>query len=647
VGRAAGAGALLRAVPGTLVGGLLGGFNAAWSAPGWVRVYQTWLIHVRERLEQLDNALAWVDPLATQLLLRELFIAAAAASTALAALAVLPVRQLTRAYLAAHLLPAPAHTLLLLLSLQRVAGLEESFASGLLCMPEAVGAARGDLRLLDRALLALRTAAARRMARRAAAAARGPPQAAAAPAPAAAAPAAPSAWMRILERVPTAERAAHMQLNSRALAALPATVRTRLVVTYNPVLLFGASCALRLELWAEDEDVLDHGGSGGGGGSGAGVGSPQQQQQQQAAPAAAGGQLELEFILRLPEGAAPVLLLTPLPALRDTAPELHAALCGCAPATELRALPSRQEAYHAPTSLFYTAVEVRPRWERLGAAAAATARMDGVRTSLWLKLQCAGEPLDCAVSLGCVPLQLAARPLPQPPPWLLPPPRANNERERDAAVQYDVVLSYRADEAGERGDRFAERLHAELCTRAAPGGKPGALVRSFTYASQVAEGRFELSTVFHGVRRCRLFVPICSPTYAHARLSPGTANELYAAARAALPPGNGGGAPAILPVWHSGVFPPPGAAHVLQHTPRVRLPGRATGQPATPPASPGGGMDAAAAAAAAAREGGGGGGGGLTVLHLSDPVGATADAIVEALELLRRGKDLKSRFGYE
>jgi hypothetical protein len=631
---------------GGAIGGLTNSVAALRGAPGAVRLCQTWLIHARERIEQLDNALAWVDPLATSLLLRELFIVAAAASTALAALAVLPMRQLTRACLCLLVVPAPAATLHLLLSVQRAWGLPERYASGLLFMPEAVGKARGDLTLLDRALLSLRTFAAHRRAQRTARRAaqqagqqRGRHAERAAPSPPPAAqPAQKSAWMHILDRVPTAERATHMQLNSRALASLPSAVRTRLTVSYNPVVVYGGSCVLQLELWAEDEDVLEAGGGGGG---------------NQSQRVAASGQLELEFIVHLPEGVVPVLLLSPLGALREHAPRVHAALDGCAAPTPLRALPSRREAYDAPASLFQTGAHVQPRWERCGDAG----DVDGVCTSLWLKLQCssaaAAPPPSSSssskqsdwVSLGCVPLQFAARPLAVPPPWLQPP-RAGSPHD------YDVVLSYRSAETGEAGDHFAERLHAALCARAAPGSNGKARVRSFTYASQVAAGRFELSTVFHGVHRCRLFVPICSPTYAHAQLSPGTANELFAAARAAL---QHGGAPAILPVWHSGVFPPPGAAHVLQHMPRVRVPGRgAAGQQArTPPSSPqtgdgggggnsgGGGVDAAAAAAAAAAAEDG-----LTVMHLHDPVGAAADAIIEALELLHRRKDLKSRFAY-
>jgi hypothetical protein len=257
-------------------------------------------------------------------------------------------------------------------------------------------------------------------------------------------------------------------------------------------------------------------------------------------------EVTLEFIVFLREGDKPRLRLEPTRAAAERYPWLGS----CGNTREMWEMPPLELACSLPQPMHSITLVLTPNWRKWSAAdGSLLAGVDGKQTALALCLlrPRALWPARCTM-LGIVPVQFAARALAQNPEWLRPLPRGT--------FLFDVVLSFRGTETGQRGDDFAGRLHRELSSRVL---SDGSRVRSFCYAELADAGQEELSTVFHGVRNCRLFVPICSPTYAHTRLAPGSANELYAAWRFQQRRGT----PAILPLWHSGVYPPPGAAPVL------------------------------------------------------------------------------------
>ncbi len=64
----------------------------------------------------------------------------------------------------------------------------------------------------------------------------------------------------------------------------------------------------------------------------------------------------------------------------------------------------------------------------------------------------------------------------------------------------------------------------------------------------------------HGIQACRSFICVCSPTYGDLDISPWSHNELVQADRRARLEG----APAILPIWYSGAYPPADTACVLE-----------------------------------------------------------------------------------
>jgi hypothetical protein len=120
----------------------------------------------------------------------------------------------------------------------------------------------------------------------------------------------------------------------------------------------------------------------------------------------------------------------------------------------------------------------------------------------------------------------------------------------------DVMISYRDTETGLRsGNGFAFKVQEAL---------EDAGYSVFCYATLVREGSAWVNVLTHGIQACAAFIPICSPQYGDLDLSPWTHNEVVQAGRRR----RARGAPAILPVWHHGVYPPADTAEVF--TPDVR-----------------------------------------------------------------------------
>ncbi len=98
----------------------------------------------------------------------------------------------------------------------------------------------------------------------------------------------------------------------------------------------------------------------------------------------------------------------------------------------------------------------------------------------------------------------------------------------------------------------------------------------FCYALRLRAKDAWVSVLTDGIQACKAFIPVCSPTYADLSQSPWTSNELFHAARtarqraaAAAAAAAGGDAPPapcwphIIPLWHSGAFPPPDTRELL------------------------------------------------------------------------------------
>ena len=127
---------------------------------------------------------------------------------------------------------------------------------------------------------------------------------------------------------------------------------------------------------------------------------------------------------------------------------------------------------------------------------------------------------------------------------LVTPGRMPHELRSDFPVEYDVMLSYRESETGKAGSNFAFRLQEALELKN---------LNVFAYAN-LAETDHWMSPQTNGVASCRVFMPIFSPEYGDLDKSPWSAAELMTAAAYLGTPG--AGLSAILPVWHSGTYPP-------------------------------------------------------------------------------------------
>ena len=119
--------------------------------------------------------------------------------------------------------------------------------------------------------------------------------------------------------------------------------------------------------------------------------------------------------------------------------------------------------------------------------------------------------------------------------------------ETEAAGACDIMLSYRVSETGDGagGDKSVFQLQAAL-------QRLGFSV--FVGETSIQGGDTWPITIQEGVRHCKAFVALCSPTYGDRALSPWTLDELTMAKNNRKP---------LIPVWHSGAFPPPSVEIML------------------------------------------------------------------------------------
>jgi hypothetical protein len=117
----------------------------------------------------------------------------------------------------------------------------------------------------------------------------------------------------------------------------------------------------------------------------------------------------------------------------------------------------------------------------------------------------------------------------------------------------DVMISYRVPEsgAGPGGDSSVFALQAALQARG---------YSVFVGEGAIEGGDFWPVTIQNGVRHCKAFVVLCSPTYGDRAVSPWTFDELTMAKNNRKP---------LLPVWHSGYYPPPSVEIMLGGLQRI------------------------------------------------------------------------------
>jgi len=148
----------------------------------------------------------------------------------------------------------------------------------------------------------------------------------------------------------------------------------------------------------------------------------------------------------------------------------------------------------------------------------------------------------------------------QPPFTGLPPVLSHLPSSLFPAVDWDVMLSYRVCETGCRtkgGDNFTLDLRAAL-------QEAGFTV--FVCEHEIQVGDEWISFVDNATARCHAFVPICSTTYGDKSASYYCYQEMTYANDRRLKTEK----PLILPVFHSGCYPPKGLGlllHNVQHVP--------------------------------------------------------------------------------
>jgi hypothetical protein len=115
----------------------------------------------------------------------------------------------------------------------------------------------------------------------------------------------------------------------------------------------------------------------------------------------------------------------------------------------------------------------------------------------------------------------------------------------------DVMISYRVPETGASGDKSVFVLRDALQARG---------FRVFVGESAIEGGASWPATIQRGVEDCQAFVILCSSTYGDAVVSPWTQRELVMADNLRKP---------LIPVWHSGPYPPKAVAIYLGGTQRI------------------------------------------------------------------------------
>ena len=115
----------------------------------------------------------------------------------------------------------------------------------------------------------------------------------------------------------------------------------------------------------------------------------------------------------------------------------------------------------------------------------------------------------------------------------------------------DVMISYRVPETGAGGDKSVFALQKMLEARG---------YSVFVGEAAIEGGSSWPSTIQKGVEDCRAFVVLCSASYGDAAASPWTKRELELADNLKKP---------LVPVWHSGPYPPRAVAIYLGGTQRI------------------------------------------------------------------------------
>ena len=131
------------------------------------------------------------------------------------------------------------------------------------------------------------------------------------------------------------------------------------------------------------------------------------------------------------------------------------------------------------------------------------------------------------------------------------PPAAAPASAAAPAGCCDVMISYRVPETGDGGDKSVFALQAALQKRG---------YRVFVGEAAIEGGASWPTTIQKGVEDCKAFVILCSPSYGDEAVSPWTKRELVLADNLRKP---------LIPVWHSGPYPPRQVAIYLGEKQRI------------------------------------------------------------------------------
>jgi hypothetical protein len=125
------------------------------------------------------------------------------------------------------------------------------------------------------------------------------------------------------------------------------------------------------------------------------------------------------------------------------------------------------------------------------------------------------------------------------------------KRSASAFRPYDLMITYRVSETGEAGDSSVFALKEALEALG---------YRVFVGETAIQGGSSWTTTIQNGVEGCRAFVVLCSETFGNAAVSPWTKRELELADSLKKP---------LIPVWHSGTYPPPAVKIFLSGVHRI------------------------------------------------------------------------------
>ena len=125
---------------------------------------------------------------------------------------------------------------------------------------------------------------------------------------------------------------------------------------------------------------------------------------------------------------------------------------------------------------------------------------------------------------------------------------------RAPLARWDFFISYRTTETGKYGDKSAFSLRKILRERG---------FSAFVYEAEICPGDDWPQIINQAIETCRVFVVLCSPTYGTSEWAKEELPLAVACKRL------------VIPVWHSGSYPPPGSTTYLRDTipyPRFFIP---------------------------------------------------------------------------